>query len=202
MFVQVIHGRLRDVDAFRERVHAWERDLKPGAQGFLGSTAGAADGGEAFLIARFGSEEAARRNSERSEQDAWWRETAQLFEGDITFHDSTDVELMREGGSDDAGFVQIMHGRAKDIGRVRELGAQQEEWIARYRPDVLGGLTAWHDDGLFTQVVYFTSEQEARAGERRMADLPESVRASLEEWTSLVEGLAYTDLRDPWMSSP
>jgi hypothetical protein len=203
MFVQVIHGRVNDADALRRQVERWDRELKPDAQGFLGSTIGVASDGEAYVVARFGSEVAARRNSERAEQDAWWKETEEVFEGPVEFHDSTEVELIREGGSDEAGFVQVLHGRARDPDRVRELDAQEEEWIGRYRPDVIGGLTAWHDGGLFTQVVYFTSEQEARAGERRMnTDVPDEVRERLEEWRSLIEGLRYTDLHDPWTFSP
>ena len=200
MFVQVIHGRVNDAEGLLGQFDRWEQNLRPGAEGYLGTTGGVADDGEGVFIARFGSEEAARRNSDRPEQDAWWRDTSRFFEGEVHFHDSTDVELLREGGSDRAGFVQVMHGRAKDPDRVRELAAQEEEWIGRYRPDVLGGLTAWHDGGLFTQVVYFTSEEEARRGERSMTtDTPDEVRAQLEEWVSLVDGLTYTDLRDPWL---
>jgi hypothetical protein len=51
--------------------------------------------------------------------------------------------------------------------------------------------------------VYFTSESEARAGERRMeAEIPEDVRMLLEEWRSLADDLRYTDLRQLWLSSP
>ncbi len=73
--------------------------------------------------------------------------------------------------------------------------------VGRYRPDVLGGVTAWHEGGLFTSVVYFTSEDEARRGERSMStDLPEENRALVEEWLSLLEEVTFIDLRDPWMN--
>ena len=200
MFVQVIHGRAKDREGLRRQNERWLQELKPGAEGFLGGTAGLSDDGTAVLIARFGSEEAARKNSARPEQDAWWRETSGLFDGEVHFHDSTDIELTREGGSDEAGFVQVIHGRAKDPDRVRELDAQQEEAIGRYRPDVIGGVTAWHEGGLFTSVIYFTSEEEARRGERTMTtDMPEESRNQFEEWMSLLDDVTFIDVRDPWL---
>ncbi|MFN2490392.1 MAG: hypothetical protein ABR529_11780 [Actinomycetota bacterium] len=202
MFVQVIHGRVTDADALRRRSELWDQELKPGAEGFLGSTIGVSNDGVMYVIARFSSEDAARRNSDRPEQDRWWQETARHLEGEVSFHDSTDVQLMRDGGSDDAGFVQVIHGRAQDIDRLRELNDQADQWLNEYRPDVIGGITAWHQGGLFTEVVYFTSEEEARAGEKRMVADSKEVRAQLEEWSSLVEDPEYTDLSEPWTSSP
>jgi hypothetical protein len=35
------------------------------------------------------------------------------------------------------------------------------------RPDVIGGYTGYSDDGDYTEVVYFTSEADARANEAR-----------------------------------
>jgi hypothetical protein len=66
-------------------------------------------------------------------------------------------------------------------------------------PDVLGGTVAWHGDGGFTQSVYFASEAEARAGERREA--PEELRGQLEEWQRLISDPRYFDLPDPWLTS-
>jgi hypothetical protein len=202
MFVQIIQGRTEDRAGIRRLLDRWAEQLLPGADGFLGSTAGVSDDGELVIVARFDTEDAARRNSARPEQGHWWEELSGHLTGPAEFHDSTEVELIREGGSDEAGFVQVLRARARDPDRVRELDAQEEEWIARYRPDVIGGLTAWHDGGLFTRVVYFTSERDARVGERRMnTDVPDDVRERLEEWRSLIEGLTYTDLHDPWTFS-
>ena len=39
------------------------------------------------------------------------------------------------------------------------------------RPDLLGGLVAWHGDGgSFTQTSYFTSESDARLAEKSMGE--------------------------------
>ena len=34
-----------------------------------------------------------------------------LFDGPVEFHDCDDVTLMMDGGSDEAGFVQIIRGK-------------------------------------------------------------------------------------------
>ena len=37
------------------------------------------------------------------------------FSGDAAFHDCRDVEQLLGGGSDDAGFVQVIQGRTRDV---------------------------------------------------------------------------------------
>ena len=37
-----------------------------------------------------------------------------LFDGPVEFHDCDDVTLMMDGGSDDAGFVQVIRGKVDD----------------------------------------------------------------------------------------
>jgi hypothetical protein len=202
VFVQVVQGRVTDRAAVHAQIERWEGDLKPGAFGFLGSTAGLTRDGELVVVARFESQQAAARNSDRSEQDAWWRETAALLE-DVSFLDCREVYLIRGGGSDRAGFVQVMQGIAKDAERMKAIDDQMGEWLQQYRPDHLGALVAWRPDGRFTHTVYFTSEEEARIGERRMeAGIPEDVRMLLEEWRSLADDLRYVDLEELWLSAP
>ena len=81
MFVQVIQGQVSDPEQARAALDRWARELAPGAGGWLGSTAGVTEDGRFIALARFESEEAARRNSDRPEQDRWWAETARLFTG-------------------------------------------------------------------------------------------------------------------------
>ena len=40
MFVQVLEGKVRDVDGLRAQLEAWRSDLQAGADGWLGTTAG------------------------------------------------------------------------------------------------------------------------------------------------------------------
>src|SRR4029079_14635214 len=70
-------------------------------------------------VVRFDSRAAADASSSRPEQDAWWRETSACYDGDVAFHDYDDSFTMLDGGSDDAGFVQVMQGRVDDAARVR-----------------------------------------------------------------------------------
>src|SRR5215510_13111569 len=111
MFVQVIQGRVSDAAAMRSAMDQWLRDLAPGATGWLGSTAGVTEDGRFIALARFESEEAAQRNSDRREQGQWWMETSKLFTGEVTFGDSSDVTVDVHGDPDQAGFVQLMQGR-------------------------------------------------------------------------------------------
>jgi hypothetical protein len=73
------------------------------------------------------------------------------------------------GGSNDAGFVQIVQGRAKNPADLRHLTGEMEKQLREARPDILGITVAWHGDGGFTQAVYFTSEADARKQEKDAA---------------------------------
>src|SRR5688500_4880069 len=103
MFVQVIQGQVTDREQVERLGARWDEELRPGADGFLGATIGVSDEGQFVNIARFETEEQARRNSDRPEQGAWWNEFAKCFAGEPTFAEGTDVELVRNGGSNDAG---------------------------------------------------------------------------------------------------
>lgn len=201
MFVQVIQGKVSDAQAMRARMDTWMKDLAAGADGWLGSTAGVTDNGDFVALARFESEEAARRNSDRPEQTAWWEETAKLFDGEPTFLDSTDVDVDTPGDPDQAGFVQVMQGRTTEPDRARELMASDPTDWADFRPEILGTVTANHDDGRWTMAIYFTSEAEAREGEKK--EPPEEVAKLMKELDSLSVGEpTYLDLREPWLHSP
>lgn len=201
MFVQVIQGQVPDAGSVRAALDRWAQELAPGASGWLGSTAGVTDDGRFIAVARFESEDAARRNSDRPEQDRWWSETSQLFTGEPTFRDSGQVDLDVTGEPDDAGFVQIIQGRNSDPARVRELmGQNSSEW-AEFRPDVIGSVGAEHDGGAYTMVLYFTSEEAAREGERK--EPPPQIKAQMEEMDALSVGAPdFFDLKEPWLYSP
>ena len=193
MFVQVIQGRLADVDLWRRQVETWRTEVKPRTSGYLGSTSGITADGYTLTVVRFESEAMARANSDLPEQGAWFDQTAKAFDGEVTFHDCAEVDVLLGGGSDQAGFVQVMQGRAKDPHAMRAADAQMEAELRRIRPDLLGGIVAWHaDSGGFTQTSYFTSESDARVNEKAMADSP-----LLAQFMSLIEGPAtFYDLTD------
>jgi hypothetical protein len=202
MFAQVVRAKAKDQAGLRKMWEKAESDLAPGAIGYLGSTGGIADDGTMLAVVRFESEDAARRNSDRPEQTAWFKELLQYVDGDVTFKDCTDVEIQGRGGSDDAGFVQVIQARATDRKRLKEINEAFDAQMSSARPDLIGGLTAWHPDGTgwFTSVNYFSSESEARENEAK--PMPAEIQREFEEWMSLMEDVEYIDLHDPWMSSP
>ncbi|HZA83637.1 MAG TPA: hypothetical protein VFC13_19575 [Actinomycetes bacterium] len=157
--------------------------------------------GRFVALARFESEEAARRNSDRPEQDRWWAETSELFTGAATFKDSNDVTVDLAGDPDDAGFVQVIQGRGSDPDRARELMGQDSSAWAAFRPEILGTVAVGHEGGAYTMAAYFTSEAEAREGERK--EPPPELRAQMDELAALTVGEPeFFDLRQPWLHSP
>jgi hypothetical protein len=163
MFIQVITGKVKDADLLRQQNERWLSDLKPGAKGYLGYTGGVTPDGRSVDLARFESEAAAMANSDRPEQGAWWEATAPAYDGEVSFHNCTEVDLLFGGGSNDAGFVQVIQGRAKDRDAVRKFVLEGQDELRNARPDILGIVVAWHGDSNdFTQAVYFRSEDETR----------------------------------------
>jgi hypothetical protein len=196
MFVQVIEGRVSDREGLHRQMDKWEKDLRPGATGFLGSTSGVTDDGYGIAFARFESAAAAKANSERPEQGAWWSETAKCYSGDFTFTDSEDVEMFLGGGSNDAGFVQVMRGNA-DRDQLHAIDAGFENVAADWRPDLIGGLRVWTAPDRYVEANYFTSEADAREGEKK--EPPSELAAQASEFEKLMADVEYNDLRDPWL---
>jgi hypothetical protein len=201
MFVQVIKGQVSDPARARAAFDRWMQELAPGSTGWLGSTAGVTDDGRFIAVARFESEDAARRNSDRPEQDRWWSETSKLFTGEATFQDSTDVTVDLQGDPEKAGFVQVMQGHGTNADRARELMNQDSDKWASFRPDILGSVAVGHDGGAYTMVMYFTSEAEAREGERK--EPPPELKAQMDEMATLMVGEPeFYDIKEPWLYSP
>jgi hypothetical protein len=201
MFVQVMQGRATDAAGVKKQWDRWDQEIKPGATGYLGSTGGISPDGEFIILARFESEEAAKANSDRPEQGAWFEEASQYLE-DIQFHDCTGVDISGKGGSDDAGFVQVIQGKVTDIEKARELDARMEPEMRDRRPDVIGSVTAWNpDNGRFTNAIYFTSEAEAREQEKKMESDP-AFQKVMGEMMAISDGEPkFIDLPEPWLSS-
>jgi hypothetical protein len=201
MFVQVIQGHVSDPAAVRKQLDKWLAEVAPGAVGWLGSTSGVTEDGQVVALARFESEEAARQNSARPEQGAWWTEMAALFDGEPVFHDSTSVDVDTPGDPSKAGFVQVMQGRATDPEKARQLMAEDPTDWSKYRPDILGTVSIGHDGDAWTMAMYFTSEEEAREGEKK--EPPPEMLEMMEQMQALTLGEpTYLDLKDPWLHAP
>jgi hypothetical protein len=200
MFIRVIQGRATNPPGIRRDLGRWQRQLAVDADGWLGSTTGITEDGWSITVVRFASEAQARRNSDRPEQREWWRDASQHL-ARIAVHDASKVHTYGEGGSDEAGFVQVIQGHIDDRERMASLG-RDEKVLAREAPHILGTTVAEHTKrpGDFTQIVYFTSEQDAR---RFQPEPPtEADEPAQEERRSLMTNLRSFDLRDPQMLSP
>jgi hypothetical protein len=201
MFVQVIQGQVTDAEQAHAAFDRWMQERAPEVTGWLGTTAGVTDDGRFIALARFEDAEAARRNSDSPGQDKWWHEFSSLLSGDATFHDTEDVVLDLHGDPDSAHFVQVMQGHGSNPERARELMEQDRDEWAAFRPDVIGSEVAMYDDGDYTMAIYFTSEDEARAGERK--EVPPKLQAEMDEMNSLASGPPeFFDIKQPWLYSP
>ncbi|MCE5288493.1 MAG: hypothetical protein LLG14_04545 [Nocardiaceae bacterium] len=200
MFIQIIKGQVSDPAALKARLDEWQEALAPGATGWLGSTGGVTDDGTFFGIVRFSTEQSAQANSGRPQQGEWWASVEPLV-SNVEFQNCVETMSFGKGGSDDAGFVQIMQGRVKDAAALKAFNEEHEADFENFRDDVIGGVTALHGDGGYTDVIYFTSEAEARDGEKQ--EMPENMAAMMNEMMSLYEGEpTYYDIKEPWLHSP
>jgi hypothetical protein len=201
MFIQVIQGRATNPPGIRRDLGRWQRLLAADADGWLGSTAGITEDGWSITVVRFASEAQARRNSDRPEQREWWRDASQHL-ARVAVHDASKVHTYGEGGADAAGFVQLVQGHSDDLERMVSLGRDQEEVLAREAPHILGVTVAEHADrpGDFTQIVYYTSEQDAWRFEQEPP--AEADEPAQEELRNPMTNLRSFDLRDPQLLSP
>jgi hypothetical protein len=73
--------------------------------------------------------------------------------------------------------------------------------VRGFRPEILGSLNVQQDTGDFTMAIYFTSEAEAREGERK--EPPPELQAQMEEMNRLTVGEPeFFDLKQPFLASP
>jgi hypothetical protein len=196
MFIQIIQGRCTRQDELRAVLDRWQDELSAGADGWLGGTYGFTDDDQFVAVVRFEDRAAAMANSERPEQGAWAEQMMAAFDGPVEFHDSEDVTLLFDGGSDGAGFVQVIRGKVDDPERLRRLIASEPTELRRMRPDIIGATLAIEPDGTFTETVAFSDEASARSGEGQ--EPPADVRAELEY---AMQGATFYDLHHPWFSS-
>jgi quinol monooxygenase YgiN len=194
MFIQVIQSHTSKRDEVRQLFAEWGAEPQAEPNGWLGGTYGFTDDDQLFAVIRFESKEAAMANSARPETDAMSQKMAALMDGPPTFLDCDDVTVWLDGGSDDAGFVQIMKGHTDNPDGLKSV--LPDERLRADRPEIIGGTLAIADDGTWVQTVAFTSEAAAREGEQKPR--PPEIREGMEREFGDVE---FFDLRDPWFES-
>jgi hypothetical protein len=196
MFIQMVQGKCDRPAQMREVVDTW-CDSMSGREGWLGGTYGFTDDGTFVGVVRYDSAAACDRLSAAEESAICWAAAQQLCEGRLELHQSEDVTMMMEGGSDAAGFVQVMHGHIRNPATLRHLVSDEMTTrLHQQRPEILGATLAVEPDGSFTQTIAFTDEASARRGEQQ--EMPEEVRRELE---SAFADIEYIDLHRPWFAT-
>jgi hypothetical protein len=115
----------------------------------------------------------------------------------VTWRETSDTTTLFDGGSDAAGFVQVMEGKVPD--RAKAEAFETDELVAHLkaaRPDLLGAIRAWFDDNSYVEVAYFTSETDARKGESNP-----DFNISAEQLTAAWGDMTFLDLRNPLLTS-
>ncbi len=118
MFGQVIQAHTSDPTGVRQAMERWVRDLSPGAVGWGGITAGVTHDGEFIAVLQFDSEEAARANTDRREQDRW-ADLCTVLDREVTVRNGMRTEIFLAGDLGQADFVQVVQGRVSDLDRAR-----------------------------------------------------------------------------------
>ena len=197
MFIQIIQGKCTRQDELRALADTWREEMAPSADGWLGGTYGFTDDDQFVGIIRFESREAATRNSERPEQGEWAKRMTALLDGPVEYHDCDDVTLMLDGGSDDAGFVQVIRGKVDDPqaqvpdGRHRH-APRAPARDPRCDPRHRGGRHVHRDRCLHRR------GERAEGESKEMPEMPAEVRETLE---AAMQGATYYDLHHPWFAS-
>ena len=192
MFIQVIKAKTSRQDEARALMQEWN-DIPNVDGSSLGGTFGFTDDGTFIGVVRFESRETARANSDQAETDAMAQRMTELMDGPPEYYDCDDVTVWLDGGSDDAGFVQVIIGKTDDADRLKEVMGDDSNDVQQERPDIIGGTFALTDDGTFINTIAFTDEASAREGEKNSSPP--------EEMQTVMRDLQYFDLRDPWFES-
>lgn len=195
MFIQVITGQVKEAAGIRKRWDAWIDECKPGAIGWRSAHGGVTPDGRAVFVAIFDDAGSAGRNGERPEQSGWWAQTEPLLDGP-RFWESDDVSVTHGGPTSDAGFVQVMRARCADRDALERTEDEIGPEFAAMRPDMLGAVRLWHPDGWVTAVDFFSSHEEARAGEAK--EPSESLKEGFGRWMSLLSEHEWFDVPEAW----
>ena len=199
VFVWVLEGKVADAGEVGRQLARWAGEVGA-TPGYLGATGGVTDDRRFLLLVRWESEDAGNELLMRQEQQGWYETFQESFDGAIEFVETGDVTTHLAGGSDAAGFVQAMKVSGVDRQRVETADREFENIAAQFRPDLIGGVRVWTAPDGFVEANYFTSEQDARAGEKQAP--PPEVLARFEDFMAAMEDAEYFDFTEPFLHSP
>ena len=194
MFIQMVQGACDQQDDMRMLVDDWCTEVAD-QPGWLGGTYGFTEDDHFVGVVRWDSKASCDDYCTREGAAWWWAAASELLHSKAEIHQSEDVTLMLQGGSDDAGFVQIMKGKVGDADLLRRISTDQEmtAMLHQARPDIIGSTLLIEDDGSFVETISFTDEAAARAGEKQ--EMPAEAAADMEH---AMQDVHYIDLHHPW----
>jgi hypothetical protein len=197
VFIQMVQGPCSRQVEMRMLVDRWCTRMAD-RPGWLGGTYGFTDDDRFMGIVRYDSEAACRDYGAEPDAGLWWAEAMELMDGDCEVHQSGDVTMMLDGGSDDAGFVQVMRGHVGNADLLRKMtgGTDMTNMLHAARPEIIGSTLAIEEDGSFIETVAFTDEMAARRGEQ--IQMPEEITQDRAEAIADVE---FIDLHHPWFAT-
>jgi hypothetical protein len=197
VFIQMVEGNSSRQDEMRGLVDDWCGSMAD-RPGWLGGTYGCTDDGRFVGVVRFDSSTACKESSAGEAAATWWAGAEALFDGRCRIHESDDVTMMFDGGSDSAGFVQVMRGRVGDPDKLRHITSDtaMTSMLHQARPEIIGATLAVEPDGTFVETIAFTDEDSARKGEQ--LDMPQDVR---DELMAAMNDVEYLDLHQPWFAT-
>ena len=126
------------------------------------------------------------------EDTPWWAQLQAVIAEDPQIDPAVEMGGFVSAIPARSGFAQVIRARVTDRHAFQRMLAADAEWLARERPEIVGGALAWHGRDRFTLVVCFTDEASARAGEAKNAESP---GADIDQ---LMHDVSYDELRNPW----
>ncbi|HZB40388.1 MAG TPA: hypothetical protein VE487_05460 [Ilumatobacter sp.] len=199
MFVWVLEGKVSDPEEVGRQLGHWIGEFGSTTPGYLGVTGGVTNDRRFLLFVRWESEEAGDAFLMRPQQQAWYEEFQKSFDGPVHFDESGDVTTYLAGGSDTAGFVQGMKVSGVDRQRIDAADREFENIAPGIRPDLIGGLRVWTAADAFVEANYFTSEEQAREGERE--EPPPELAEGFADFMEMTKDAEYFDFTEPLLHS-
>jgi hypothetical protein len=91
----------------------------------------------------------------------------------------------------------LFRARRRALARLDAMDEAFEQGAGSWRPDLLGVFRVWTVPDRWTDVAYFTSEAEAREGEKK--DPPPELAEQMGRFEQLMAGVVFIDLKNPWL---
>ncbi len=185
-FAHLIEGYVDDQETAFADWRDWCASLPNSGQ--IDHTIGASDDGRmvVFIFGNSATAPSLGLKDERTKQRPFshFKEPAILYE-------SERVDASLFGPWEDAGCVQLIHGRARHIDRLETLTQKMREEVRETCPDVLGHVMIHYEDNRFTEAIYFTSEEDALSAERNRSA---RLGALSRQWEELVDDLSFVGI--------